>query len=141
MRLTVLLATDTVAVRPLLEAMLRLTGAEVIHAPCTPDLPTAVRNCRPTLVLLDLAMAPDRAEQLVRLLRADPDTGTIPLVVVSGWKSETSRYLSAGCDRVVDKPFTRQRLLEALVGALQQAETKLTNIHGPADLAVQPTPS
>lgn len=136
MPVRIVLADDNDTMRPLLVNLLQLFGAEVVSAPCGPDLCEVVRRERPDLVLLDLVMFPEAAAAVIRQFCKCPVAGRTPIVVVSGWRRQDALYLEAGSDNVVVKPFTRHRLLSALVAALQSKSDLYR--HGACPLTLNP---
>ncbi len=78
----------------------------------------AILKRRPDLVLSDLMMPVMDGLQLLIELRRNPDTSTIPVVLLSARDGEESSIasLQAGADDYLIKPFSAQQLL-ARVGA------------------------
>ncbi len=78
----------------------------------------AILKRRPALVLSDLMMPVMDGLQLLIELRRNPDTSTIPIVLLSARDGEESSIasLQAGADDYLIKPFSAQQLL-ARVGA------------------------
>ena len=68
---------------------------------------------RPDLILLDLILPDMHGTQVLRDLRADPATRTIPVVVLTAANDADERLLalSAGADDVMSKPVADQVLL------------------------------
>jgi len=73
----------------------------------------AVRRRRPDLVLTDVMMPELDGFGLLRELRADPATATVPVMMVSARAGEESRVegLEAGADDYLVKPFSARELL------------------------------
>ena len=71
------------------------------------------REHRPDLVLLDLNLPDIQGEEVLRRLRADPTTATVPVVVISGdaTPGQASRLRRVGADDYLTKPFDIARLL------------------------------
>lgn len=61
----------------------------------------------PDLLILDVAMPGPDGIEICAALRASAATATLPIVLVSGYASETDRArgLAAGATRYVSKPF------------------------------------
>jgi two-component system, OmpR family, alkaline phosphatase synthesis response regulator PhoP len=80
-------------------------GWEAIHA---------IRTNRPDIVLLDLMLPDLDGFGLCEILRRDPQTATIPIVIVSAWSSPDSRHLGLelGALDYLTKPFSPQELVE-----------------------------
>lgn len=72
------------------------------------------RTERPDLILLDLDLPDLRGDEVLRVLRGDPDTQAIPVVIVSaeGAPDEIERMLAEGAVEYLLKPIEIRRLLE-----------------------------
>jgi DNA-binding response OmpR family regulator len=79
----------------------------------------ALRTVQPALVLLDVMLPGRSGIELLRDIRSDPVLESLPVVVVSAWRSpqDTSTALEAGADGFLGKPFKVEELVE-LVSAL-----------------------
>jgi CheY-like chemotaxis protein len=82
------------------------------------------RRHRPVLVLLDLHLPDIGGEQVLRELRADPDVGRVPVVVISADATPgmERRLLAAGADAFLSKPFDVPELLALLDRTLPPAD-------------------
>ena len=71
------------------------------------------RSLQPDLILLDLHMPGMNGDQVCRILKGDPDTSSIPVIIVSSGTKEYSRVatLTAGCDGLLYKPVRKELLL------------------------------
>ena len=80
-------------------------GWEAIHA---------IRSNRPDIILLDLMLPDLDGFGVCEILRRDPQTATIPIVIVSAWSSPDSRNLGLelGALDYLTKPFSPQELVE-----------------------------
>jgi CheY-like chemotaxis protein len=71
------------------------------------------------LVVTDMMMPVMGGAELIRRLRAQPRTATIPILAVSG-----DPHLAGGADAIVAKPFQRRDLLASLDGLLNSEKAK-----------------
>ena len=76
----------------------------------------AARRHVPDLVLSDVMMPGLDGFELLRALRADPRTSTVPVILLSARAGEEARVegLQAGADDYVVKPFTARELIARL---------------------------
>jgi len=107
MRLSrILVVEDEPDVRFLIRLVFETAGYEVIEASDGAAALTAVRGGRPDLVVTDVMMPVMGGIELMRHLRADPVTSSIPIMVVSG-----NCELAVDADKALEKPFKKQDLL------------------------------
>ncbi|MDQ2913927.1 MAG: ATP-binding protein [Chloroflexota bacterium] len=69
----------------------------------------AIVRSRPSGIVLDLRLPDGRGETILRLLKADPITAPIPVVIVTV-EDDEGRSLSLGADDYLTKPIDRPRL-------------------------------
>lgn len=84
-----------------------------------------VRFSRPDLILLDLMLPDLDGFGVCEILRRDPVTATIPIIIVSAWASADSRHLGLelGAQDYFTKPF-RPKVLVECVNQLLQARDR-----------------
>lgn len=70
----------------------------------------------PDVILLDVCMPGLDGYDTCRLLKNTPETGHIPIVMVSGLETEQEQQagFDAGCDAYVIKPFSVKTLLDTI---------------------------
>lgn len=88
-------------------------GHEVTTAANGWDAIHAVRTSRPDLILLDLMLPDLDGFGVCEILRRDPGTATIPIIIVSAWASTDSRNLGLelGALDYITKPFSPAELI------------------------------
>ncbi|MFN8017102.1 MAG: ATP-binding protein [Acidimicrobiales bacterium] len=107
----------------LVERILQDRGdVEVVHVPLGRDGHRTVRDRKPALVLLDLHLPDVHGEEVLARLLADPETASIPVVVLSADASpgQVDRLVAAGAEAYLPKPFDireLQDLVERLLPA------------------------
>jgi CheY-like chemotaxis protein len=81
------------------------------------------RSHRPALVLLDLHLPDVAGEEVLRTLRAAPETRDVPVVVVSADATprQVERLLAAGARSYLTKPLDVPRLLQVVDESLADA--------------------
>ena len=82
----------------------------------------AVRHERPDIILLDLMLPDLDGFGVCEIMRRDPLTAMIPIIIISAWASPDSRNLGLelGALDYLTKPFSPQELV-ARVNQLAQA--------------------
>ena len=106
----VLVVDDSMAVRTLLATRLRAQGHEVEEAPDAEVAMDRAVGVVPDVVVTDLVMAGLSGVQLCRLLRSDPVTAHVPVVLLTASGDKRSRFWArcagaaayVGKDRVED---------------------------------------
>ncbi|HEX2202404.1 MAG TPA: response regulator [Longimicrobium sp.] len=115
----VLLVEDSDAIRAAFTILLEESGYAVAGAPTGADaLLLAAGSPPPDLVLLDLGLPDLPGAEVLRRLKADPATQSIPVVALTGRDDPAERdaALAAGCAAYLLKPVNTRALLEALQG-------------------------
>ena len=86
----------------------------------------AMQQQCPDLVLTDVMMPELDGFELLRLLRADPNTQEMPIILLSARAGEEARIegLTAGADDYLTKPFSARELLARVEATLKLAELR-----------------
>lgn len=118
----VLVVDDDPNNRKLMETLLSYEGYAVTSAASGAAALAAVAVRPPDLILLDLMMPDMDGFEVVRRLRANPETRGIRVVMVTALDDDASRVrlAAAGVDRLILKPVDRWELktcVENLLGA------------------------
>ncbi len=113
----VLLVEDNEDLRQILAlALAHLAGFTIIEAADgTAGLVQAV-EAAPDCIVIDAVMPGLDGFQLLRVLRGDPETATIPLIMLTAlarFEQQQSGYFS-GADRYLVKPVAPQELITAI---------------------------
>lgn len=109
---TILIVDDEIQNRKLLEALLRPEGYVTISAASGEQALAATERQLPDLILLDVMMPGMDGFQLARLLKANPVTSPIPIIMVTASVDRGSRLagLDAGAEDFLMKPVDRAEL-------------------------------
>jgi two-component system, cell cycle response regulator len=102
----VLVVDDVAANVRLLEAKLSAEYFDVITAMNGPDALALIRSEKPDIVLLDVMMPGMNGYEVCKIVKTDPETMHIPIVMVTALDQISDRVtgLSAGADDFLTKP-------------------------------------
>jgi two-component system chemotaxis response regulator CheY len=117
---TVVYVEDERAVQRLVEFWLVDAGFTVHLAADGVEGLELVRSVRPDLVITDALMPRLSGDELVEMLRSDPDLADIPIIMATAAASplRTQRMLARGCAAVLAKPLDEDSFLAAVRAAL-----------------------
>ena len=117
----ILVVDDESALTDLIDFHLRRAGYEVDIAANGWEALDAVKLSRPDLMLLDLMLPDLDGFGVCEILRRNPLTATIPIIIVSAWASPDSRSLGLelGALDYITKPFSPRNLVERVSRLLQ----------------------
>jgi PAS domain S-box-containing protein len=109
----VLVVDDTRENRILLASQLRLDGYEIIEASGGQEGIEQAREHNPDVILLDVMMPDLDGFEVCRLLKGDPQTYLIPIIMVTALNRVESRIEGkrAGADEFLSRPHVREELL------------------------------
>jgi CheY-like chemotaxis protein len=104
--------------------VLSAAGFDVDHAMAAEQALAAIKEDRPTIILLDLSLPVMDGLTLARRLKADPATRDILIVAVTSYHEKFSRAeaLAAGCDAYLPKPVSTRTLPATLAAVVENAE-------------------
>jgi two-component system cell cycle response regulator DivK len=121
---TILLADDHEDNRLALLTVLAREGYRTLGAANGREAVEAARAHLPDLVLMDLAMPEMDGRQAMRLLRGDPLTARIPIVVLTAMalSVDRDRLVAEGFDELLTKPCMPPHLLNEVRRMIGPAE-------------------
>ena len=110
----ILAVDDEPELTDLIQFHLVRAGHEVTTAANGWEAIDAVRRNRPDIILLDLMLPDLDGFGVCEILRRDPLTATIPIIIISAWASPDSRHLGLelGALDYITKPFSPYELVE-----------------------------
>ncbi len=122
---TVLVVDDDRDIRELVVFKLNQAGLEVMTAENGPDALATVSLLCPDVAVLDVMMPGMSGLEVARLLRADPATHSVGILLLTARVQEADVVAGFGCgaDDYVTKPFS-PRLLLHRVEALLARQTR-----------------
>jgi DNA-binding response OmpR family regulator len=124
MALNVLVVDDDPQIRDTICIHLRNGGYDVRTAKNGIEGGYAVLRKRPDLMILDVQMPHMDGFELLAALRADAETATIPVLMLTTEDDWHDRGKALGADCYVTKPIFADKLLELVASHIAPAATK-----------------
>lgn len=120
-RRKVLLADDDPSLRRLVGTTLGSQDFELLHAEDGDEALAVARREHPAVILLDVNMPRRNGFEVCRLLKADPETADIRIVMLTARGNDADRQLGreAGADEYFVKPFSPVKLLDTVYALLE----------------------
>lgn len=117
----ILVADDNVQNLELIEAFLAEMDCEVLTAQDGEATLRQVREQEPDIVLLDVMMPRKSGFEVCRMLKADPKTRRVPVLMITSLheNSDIERGVEAGTDDFLSKPIHKQILLKRVQSLLK----------------------
>ena len=121
-----ILVVDDLAMFRELGALFLTRSARVVTAESGEQALERARQQRPDLILTDLHMPGMKGDELCRIVKADPELGHIPVIVMIGPQDcpDRAAAVRAGADDLLVKPLNRMGLIEAVNRFLRWAEVR-----------------
>jgi DNA-binding response OmpR family regulator len=119
----VLVVDDSEVTRAILSRTLRGAGFEVLEARDGAEGAMAALREQPAVVVTDLEMPTMDGFPLLRLLKADPASSHIPVLILTSHGEAASRYwgLRTGADAYLTKDFHPGDLVKLVAGLVETA--------------------
>ena len=109
----ILVADDDADILALVKAVLERSGHEVVAVADGAEALASVRMKRPDLAVLDITMPNVDGLEVLRRLRADVATSSLPVVLLSAQAQEADvkQGFATGATAYVKKPFSPRELV------------------------------
>ena len=122
-RETVLVSTTDNETRTSLAASLRFHGYNVIEASSGRETLSHAQRQAPRAVLLDLTLPDMSGWEALRILKEEPATSDVPVIILSAHAISKSSTLGLGADGWLQVPAQESDLLEELATVLNRQKT------------------
>ena len=125
---TILIVEDEPAIAELITLTLRRSGHQTVHAESVERAITLVDQAMPDLALIDWMLPGASGVELVKKLRSDKRTKTIPIIMLTAKSEEADKLmgLETGADDYVTKPFSPKELVARIKAVLRRRAPQLT---------------
>lgn len=120
----ILVVDDEPEAVELVEFNLKQAGFGVVTASDGEEALKKAKSTQPALIVLDLMLPEIDGLEVCKLLRRDPDTANIPIIMLTAKAAEVDRVLGLelGADDYVTKPFSPRELVLRIRKLLQRGE-------------------
>lgn len=121
---TILVVDDEPGIVQIARDYLDRAGFRVITAGDGPSALRLARTERPALMVLDLMLPGMDGLDVTRILRQDPATRTLPIIMLTARVEEADRLigLELGADDYITKPFSPRELVARVRAVLRRTE-------------------
>jgi len=129
MAATILVVEDEPAIQELISYNLELAGQQVLRADTAEQALQAVRTALPDLIVLDWMLPGMNGVELVRRLRSNERTRTIPVIMLTARAEEQDKLagLEIGADDYLTKPFSPRELNARVKAVLRRRAPQATD--------------
>ena len=113
---TILVVDDVQTDRELIGMVVTRAGHRVAYAADGNEALVRAKELQPSLIFLDVVMPLQDGYKTCRLLKKDPETSAIPVVMVTSKNSDSDRFWSQkqGAADQIGKPFSADGLLDCI---------------------------
>jgi len=125
MKPKILVVDDEPDAVELIEFNLKAAGYEVATATDGEEALKRARSITPQLIILDLMLPEVDGLEVCKILRRDPRTASVPIIMVTAKAGEIDRVLGLelGADDYVTKPFSPRELVLRVKRLLRASQT------------------
>lgn len=116
----ILIVDDDVETTNLLESVVKMNGHQAFSVNASRNALNSVATVMPDLILMDIMMADINGIALCKLIKADPETSRIAIVMVSALNDEGSKRdsFNAGATDFITKPIQVKELGQRIKSVL-----------------------
>lgn len=120
----ILIVEDNEKNRKLVRDILSFKGYQLLESETAEEGIQLARDKLPALILMDFHLPGMNGIEAFKILRADPLTGSIPILAVtaSAMTEDRQKMLAAGFDGVQTKPINVKEFLETVAATLKKHE-------------------
>lgn len=122
----ILIIDDSPTIVGALRKMLRSAGCITMEAPDAESGLELIRKEKPELVFLDIVLPGMNGFAALRLMRRDPLTLHIPVIMISGNEQATEQFYvkRIGADDFMKKPFSRHEVFARIESLVEEKRLK-----------------
>jgi two-component system cell cycle response regulator DivK len=113
---TILIVEDNELNMKLFNDLLEAHGYNTLQTRDGREVMSMTRKHRPDLILMDIQLPEISGLEIAKMLKADDDLNTIPVVAVTAFamKGDEQKIRSGGCDGYIAKPISVNNFLQTV---------------------------
>ncbi len=121
---------DESAIRDLMVYTLKASGFDARGFESASDFWPAMKEQKPSLIILDVMLPDEDGLTILKTLRASPVTADIPVIMATAKDSEYDKVigLDSGADDYLSKPFGKMEMVSRIKAVLRRAAPKQTEV-------------
>ena len=125
MKPKILVVDDEPDAVELIEFNLKAAGYDVVTAADGEEALKKTRSLLPSLIVLDLMLPEVDGLEVCKILRRDPQTSAIPIIMLTAKAAEIDRVLGLelGADDYIAKPFSPRELVLRIKRLLRSGQS------------------
>jgi CheY-like chemotaxis protein len=117
----ILIVEDSIDAREMLAMLFNMEGYNVATAEDGREGLRRASADNPDLIVTDIQMPYVDGNEMIRRLRAQPDSKRVPIIVMTAYGEDTgNRAVQSGADRAFTKPVDYDLLLQAIKDLIDQ---------------------
>jgi CheY-like chemotaxis protein len=121
----ILIVEDSIDAREMLAMLFNMEGYNVATAEDGREGLRRASADNPDLIVTDIQMPYIDGNEMIRRLRAQPDSKRVPIIVMTAYGEETgNRAVQSGADRAFTKPVDYDLLLKAIKDLIDQVGSR-----------------
>ncbi len=117
---------DEAAIRNMMVYTLMASGYEAEGVECGKALWEKLRSLKPQLIMLDLNLPEEDGLSVLKELKANPETDSIPVIIATARGTEYDKVLGldSGADDYLSKPFGMMEMISRVKAVLRRCEPR-----------------
>lgn len=122
MKAKILVVDDNPHILEAVALVLDTEGYEVKTITKSEEVEKEITIYHPDLILLDLLLSGRNGEEITKVLKKDPKTQNIPIIIISAHPTAEKTAKDAGADGFIAKPFDIAELLNQISSFLARSK-------------------
>ncbi|MFC1928680.1 response regulator [Chloroflexota bacterium] len=124
MKEKILIVEDNPQNMRVIEMILRASGYALLKATNGEEALDIAMRKQPDLIIMDMQLPKVSGLEVTKRLRHLPDFSNVPIIALTAYamKEDKEKFVKAGCNNYLSKPFHTRELRDIVVKMLQQRQ-------------------